>query len=378
MHSKKIRVGVLYGGRSGEHEVSLQSAASVVKNLDTERFEIVPIGIDKQGRWLLNDLKQLGVVPTTKSLPLLTASSEPLPAMGQFTHPNGRPVAKIEGKLFDVVFPVMHGTLCEDGTVQGLLELMDVAYVGAGVLSSALGMDKDASKRLVAAAGLKVPPYIAIKQGQWQADPIYYQKWVEAEFGYPVFVKPANTGSSVGVHKVKRAADLLSAVSDAFLYDVKILVEKAIDAREIELSVLENIAYGSPPLVSVPGEVVPQQHEFYSYAAKYLDENGADLLIPAPLNSKQTKKAQELAAQVFEILNCEGMARADLFLDKNSGEFIFNEINTIPGFTQISMYPKLWEASGIPYQDLLSRLIDLALARHERKLNLKRDWAIEG
>lgn len=378
MHAKKVRVGVLYGGRSGEHEVSLQSAASVVKNLDPERFEIVPIGIDKQGHWLLNDLQQLGVVPSTKFLPLQTPSSEHLPAIGQFTHPNDKPVLKREGKLFDVVFPVLHGTLCEDGTIQGMLELMDVAYVGAGVLSSALGMDKDASKRLVAAAGLKTPPYIAIKLGQWQKNSGYYQKWIEEEFSYPVFVKPANTGSSVGVHKVKRAEDLLAAVTDSFLYDVKILIEKAIDAREIELSVLENIHYAEPPLVSIPGEIVPQQgHEFYSYASKYLDENGAQLLIPAPLDNKQTQTAQEMAVQVFEILNCEGMARADLFLDRKSGEFYFNEINTIPGFTQISMYPKLWEASGISYQNLLSRLIDLALARHERKQNLKRDWAIE-
>ncbi len=376
MHSKKIRVAVLYGGRSGEHEVSLQSAASVVKNLNTERFEIIPIGIDKQGRWLLNNFAHLGVGSATKSLLLQTTSSEQLPSITHFSPANNKPLAKIDGKLFDVAFPVMHGTLCEDGTLQGMLELMDVAYVGAGVLSSALGMDKDASKRLVAAAGIKVPPYIAIKQSQWQKDASYYQQWVAKEFSYPVFVKPANTGSSVGVHKVNDAEQLASAVTDAFLYDVKILIEKAIDAREIELSVLENLNYGSPALVSVPGEVVPR-HAFYSYAAKYLDEKGAELLIPAPLNAEQTLQAQRLAGEVFEILNCEGMARADLFLDKKTGELIFNEINTLPGFTQISMYPKLWEASGIPYSDLLTRLIDLALARHERKQNLKRDGAIE-
>lgn len=376
MKPKKIRVAVLYGGRSGEHEVSLQSAASVVKNLDRDRFEIVPIGIDKQGHWLLNDPEQLALKENTKFLPLQTANSQILPSPGHINGSSFNTLAKsTEDKLFDVVFPVMHGTLCEDGTVQGLLELMNVAYVGAGVLSSALGMDKDASKRLVAAAGIPIPPYVAIKHCEWQSGQSYYQDWVEKQWGYPLFVKPSNTGSSVGVHKVKQREDLQHAVEDAFLYDVKILIEKAVDAREIELAVLENNEYGAPPLISIPGEIVPT-HEFYSYAAKYLDENGAKLLIPALLDKQQALKAQEMAKQVFEILNCEGMARADLFLDKHSGEFIFNEINTIPGFTQISMYPKLWEASGLSYQNLLSRLIDLALARHERKQGLKRDWAI--
>lgn len=377
MNPKKIRVAVLYGGRSGEHEVSLQSAASVVKNLDQERFEIVPIGIDKQGQWLLNDLNQLRLNSVEKSLPVRTDDHEPLSSPNHLAvrvnHQSNN--VKVEGRFFDVVFPVMHGTLCEDGTVQGMLELMDVAYVGAGVLSSALGMDKDVSKRLVAAAGLKVPAYIVIKQGAWQSDAAYYENLIAKQFGYPVFVKPANTGSSVGVHKVNEPKDLIPAVADAFLYDVKILVEKAVAAREIELSVLENPRHGAAPLVSIPGEIVPKL-EFYSYAAKYLDENGAELLIPAPLMPDQIKQAQELAKQVFEILDCEGMARVDLFLDKNTGEFIFNEINTIPGFTQISMYPKLWEASGLSYQDLLSKLIELALARYERKRALKREWAL--
>lgn len=374
MNQQKIRVAVLYGGRSGEHEVSLQSAASVVKNMDHERFEIIPIAIDKQGRWLLNDYQQLGLSPSTKALALKTEKSELLSSLGHLPAKPGQTSGN--GKLCDVVFPVLHGMLCEDGTVQGMLELMDIAYVGAGVLSSALGMDKDASKRLIAAAGLKIPAYVSIKLGSWQNDAAYYQKYIEKEFGYPVFVKPCNTGSSVGVHKVNRAEDLVKAAEDAFLYDVKILIEKAIDGREIELAVLENLNYGSPALVSLPGEVVPI-HEFYSYAAKYLDEKGAKLIVPAALSPEKTKEVQHLAERIFEILDCEGMARVDLFLDKNTGEFIFNEINTIPGFTQMSMYPKLWEASGLAFKNLTSHLVDLALARHERRQNLKREWAVQ-
>jgi len=362
----KIRVAVFYGGRSGEHEVSLQSAASVVQNLDRERFDIVPIGIDKQGHWLLNDVDQLILESPAKSLSIQTSKTKAL-AKGELA--NG------SGKLFDVVFPVMHGSFGEDGATQGLLELMDMAYVGAGVLGSALAMDKDTSKRLVAAAGLPIVPYLTIKHGAWQNQQAFYQNKVTQELGYPVFVKPANTGSSVGVHKVKTAAELIAAVEDAFLYDTKILIEQGVNAREIELSVLENPNYGEAALVSVPGEIVPQ-HEFYSYAAKYLDASGADLLIPAPLSAEQVKQAQAMASQIFEILECEGMARVDLFLDKNTNQFVFNEINTIPGFTQISMYPKLWEASGLSYQKLLSCLVDLALARHERKQGLKREWAI--
>jgi D-alanine-D-alanine ligase len=363
---QKIRVAVLYGGRSGEHEVSLHSAASVVKNLDRERYEVVPIGIDKQGRWLLNDIAQMKITADTKLLTLQTKDAETLPSLV---------TNKDAAKIFDVVFPVMHGALCEDGTIQGLLELMDVPYVGAGVLGSAIGMDKDVAKRLVSAAGMPVANYLCIKQGAWQVDPTYHAKVIAENLEYPVFVKPANTGSSVGIHKVKKPQDLAAAMADAFLYDVKVLVEKALSVREIELSVLENVEHGMSPLVSVPGEIVPQ-HEFYSYAAKYLDENGAQLLISAPLSPEQIKRAQQLAGHIFEVLECEGMARVDLFLDKNTDEFYFNEINTIPGFTQISMYPKLWEASGVGYSELLTRLIELAFVRHQRKQKLKREWAV--
>jgi D-alanine-D-alanine ligase len=363
---KKIRVAVLYGGRSGEHEVSLHSAASVIKNLNRERFEIVPIGIDKQGRWLLNNLEQMKITADTKLLVMPSTAKETLPTL--IMHKEAQ-------KVFDVAFPVMHGTLCEDGTLQGLLELMDVPYVGAGVLGSAIGMDKDVAKRLVSGVGIPVAHYLCIKQGAWLTDPAFYIKTIAENLEYPVFVKPANTGSSVGIHKVKQVQDLTAAINDAFLYDVKVLVEQALNAREIELSVLENNEYGKPPLVSVAGEIVPS-HEFYSYTAKYLDEHGAQLLIPAPLTAEQLQRAQQLAGRIFEVLECEGMARVDLFLDKHTDEFYFNEVNTIPGFTQISMYPKLWEASGLAYSDLLTRLIELALARHQRKQHLKREWAL--
>lgn len=364
MSSKKLRVAVLYGGRSGEHEVSLQSAASVIKNLDRDKFEVIPIGIDKQGHWLLNDIKQLPLDNSTKSLILQTENAQMLSAPGQLT--NG------SGNLCDVIFPVLHGPLGEDGTVQGLLELAEIPYVGARVLGSAIGMDKDVAKRLAIGAGIPVGPYVTFNQGQWKKNSQHYKDLI-AQLSYPVFVKPTNIGSSVGITKVKAEQDLNSAIEEALQYDVKIIVEKAIPAREIEVAILENSEYGAMPLASIPGEIVPN-HEFYSYEAKYLDENGAELLIPAQLDAAQVKQAQELAIRIFTALECESMARVDLFLDKQTNKLYFNEINTIPGFTQISMYPKLWEATGVSYQELLSRLIQLAVSRHERKRNLKYEF----
>jgi D-alanine-D-alanine ligase len=267
---------------------------------------------------------------------------------------------------------VIHGSFGEDGTLQGLLELADIAYVGPGVLSSAMGMDKDIAKRLVLAEGIAIAPYLSIKKGQWSFEKNEIIKTIQSKLGFPVFVKPANTGSSLGVSKVKSIDSLAMAIDEAFLYDTKILVEQAVNAREIELSVLENPEYGRQPLVSIPGEIIPN-HEFYSYEAKYLDPDGAGLAIPADLTQEQIKRAQELAQKIFTTLECEGMARVDLFLDRDSGSFIFNEINTIPGFTTISMYPKLWQASGISYKDLLSKLIDLAVARQERKRMIKHE-----
>lgn len=279
--------------------------------------------------------------------------------------------------MFDVIFPVIHGTLCEDGTVQGLLELADLPYVGCGVLASAIGMEKDISKRLIRAAGILTPDYRVINRGHWENNPKQFCESVAQELGFPLFVKPVNTGSSVGVEKVKRSEDLAAAIQNAFCYDTKIIVEKGIDAIELELAVLESEDYGSDPIVSVVGEVRPAKgHEFYSYASKYLDENGAELLIPAPIEDKLQLRAQEMAKNIFKILECEGMARVDLFLERHTQQIYFNEINTIPGFTQISMYPKLMNASGIKYSELLTHLIQLAIARHQRKVNLSREYII--
>lgn len=377
MSFRKIRVAVLYGGRSGEHEISLQSAASVIRNLDPDRFEIIPIGIGRDGSWHRNDLA-LVAGDGARSLPVFSDT----PAVVLPPYGGDAPAALVGlgagggTESIDVVFPVMHGPLCEDGSVQGLCELADVPYVGAGVLASAVGMDKDVAKRLAAAAGIPIVPYLALRKDRWERERAggagSVKQWIAANLGYPVFVKPANMGSSVGVHKVGSESDLEGALDDAFRFDLKVLVERGVDAREIELSVLENPDDSGEPLVSLPGEIAPS-HEFYSYEAKYLDEDGAALLIPADLSGDEQEQCRAMARDVFTALECEGMARVDLFLDRTSGRFYFNEVNTIPGFTTISMYPKLWEASGISYGDLLSRLIDLAIARHARKRGLVRE-----
>lgn len=379
--TNKIRVAVLYGGRSGEHEVSLISATNVIQNLDKSRFEIVPIGIDKQGAWYLGD-DSCKKLENNGSLQLRQDSEKMLFApnlIGNYltSKSNGELAtsAKQVDRLFDVVFPVIHGTLCEDGTVQGMLELADVPYVGCGVLASAVGMDKDVSKRLVAAAGVDVAPYVVIKHGQWKKNPARFCDAVEEQLTFPVFVKPANAGSSVGVHKVKNATDLVSAIDDAFLYDTKILVEQGIDAMELEVSVLESLDDGAEPFVSVVGEIKPcNGHEFYSYTAKYLDENGAEIIIPALISEDLQNEVRVAVRKIFAALDCEGMARVDMFLEKGTNRIYFNEINSIPGFTQISMYPKLMAASGISYADLLTHLVELALSRHARRTRLNRDF----
>lgn len=376
---KKIRVAVLYGGRSGEHEVALRSAASVINNLDRSRFEIVPIGIDKTGKWHLAGPELLQrktvLLPIYRNTPEVVMPAAPAAKETAVVPVNPGQIAAgaASSQAFDVVFPVIHGTNGEDGTVQGLFELAEVAYVGCGVLASAVGMDKDFAKRLVAGAGVPVVPSFTIKKGEWASKKDAFLARAEKELGIPCFVKPSNSGSSVGVHKVKSREQFASAVEDALRFDVKVLVEKAISAREIELSVLENPVYGEPPLVSVAGEVNPM-HDFYSYEAKYLDENGAQLLIPAKLSKEELAAAQKIARKAFEALECEGLARVDLFMDKATGEFYFNEVNTMPGFTSISMYPKMWEASGVSYSELLTKLIELALARHDRKKALVRDF----
>jgi D-alanine-D-alanine ligase len=371
---RKVRAAVLYGGRSGEHEVSLQSAASVITHLDGSRFEIVPVAIDKQGRWYLNDISLL---KGKKSLPVFKDAPKVLLPPNPADTSSGSALIGLSGsgepRTIDVVFPVMHGPLCEDGTIQGLLELADVPYVGSGVLASAVAMDKEMTKRLVREAGLPIVSYVSLKHELWKKEKESSAERIQKELGYPVFVKPANLGSSVGVHKVKKPSALNAALEDAFKYDTKVLVEAAVNAREIEVSVLENPDAGADPLVSVAGEINPT-HEFYSYEAKYLDEKGATLIIPAKLSPEQTKCVQYLAKRAFLAIECEGMARVDLLLDRTSGKFFFNELNTIPGFTSISMYPKLWEASGISYKELLSRLVDLAVSRHKRKKVLVREF----
>jgi len=368
---KKLRVAVIYGGRSGEHEISLQSAASVIRNLNPDRFEVVPVGIDKEGRWHLNDVKLIQA--GSKSLPIFKDAPEvvlpPHPqalSTGLISMGSGKP------SQVDVVFPVMHGPLCEDGSIQGLLELAQVPYVGMGVLGSAIGMDKEVAKRLAHERGLPVVPYVSLRKKDWLHSKAECEKRVWAELQTPVFVKPTNLGSSLGAHKVKTKSELTAAIDDAFQYDTKVLVEKAISAREIELSALEDSKAPHGVFISVPGEIEPT-HEFYSYEAKYIDEQGAKLIIPAQLSKQQVEECQNLARRVFIALEGESMARVDLFLDKETGKIYFNEVNTIPGFTVISMYPKLLEASGISYSELLTRLVDLALVRHAERSALKRE-----
>lgn len=374
-NSKKIRVLVLYGGRSGEHEVSLRSAASVVKNLDRDKYEIITIGIDKKGQWHHVSPHLIESRPDSQTLPLPEDSPRAmLPPRSDATQVDLLPLegAAAIAKI-DVVFPVMHGPLCEDGTIQGLFETAGVAYVGAGVLGSAIGMDKDVAKRLIAQAGLPYVPFVVCKDHEWRSQADAIRDRIDRELGYPVFVKPANLGSSVGVSKVSRPDLLGAAMEKALRFDRKILIERGIDGREIEVSVMDSLDPSEPPLASLAGEIVPKQ-DFYSYEAKYLDDNGAELLIPAKLDEQQMAEVRALAQKVFTTLECEGMARVDFFLDRNSGKIYFNEINTIPGFTTISMFPKMWEATGISYAELLSRLLELAIRRHERKLRLERSF----
>lgn len=382
-HQKKIRVAVLYGGRSGEHEVSLLSAKNVIQYLDPDLFEVVPIGIDKQGAWYLGQNISQKELSASTSLQLHAQADRLLFNPDQIVKRTLAvskellPQFNASDKLFDVVFPAIHGIFCEDGTIQGLLELADVPYVGCNVLSSAVGMDKDVSKRLMVNAGVPVPLFTVIKHGQWQQNPAYFCELVMQQLGMPVFVKPANTGSSVGVSKVKNSADLMKAINEAFQYDLKVVVEKGLDVIELEVAVLESENPGEPPIVSKVGEVKPH-HEFYSYAAKYLDENGAELMIPASVSPEIQEEARELAQRIFNVLDCEGMARVDLFLERGTNRLYFNEINTLPGFTQISMYPKLMAASGVSYSELLTRLIRLAMQRHEAKSKLHREYVANG
>ncbi|MEJ2210326.1 MAG: D-alanine--D-alanine ligase [Anaerolineae bacterium] len=359
---KKTRVGLIFGGRSGEHEVSLMSAQGVMGAIDRDKYEVVPIGITKEGRWLASG-------DPMKAL----ASGEP----GRSNHaallaePSRQGLMRLEGREqalmavkvaeLDVIFPILHGPFGEDGTVQGLLELAGLPYVGAGVAASAVGMDKILFKDIMLAHGLPIVPYVAIKRKGWEQDPDEVIARIEAEIGYDAFVKPANLGSSVGITKAHNRSELRAALDEAARYDRKLLAEKAVDGREIEVSVLGNDA----PIASVPGEIVPS-NEFYDYAAKYLDDE-SQLLIPAPIPDEVAQQIREMAIQAYVAIDCAGMARADFLLDRGSGQVYINELNTLPGFTPISMYPKLWEASGLPYAELIGRLIELALERHADK-----------
>jgi D-alanine-D-alanine ligase len=361
---KRIRVGVLFGGRSGEHEVSLLSAASVIQALDPDKYETVPIGISKDGRWLAGSAAQKLLPPVLsevlRSGDRVMLSADPTVA-ALVPVSDSRP----DALRVDVVFPVLHGTYGEDGTVQGLLDLAGLPYVGSGVLGSAVGMDKDMQKRLFLQAKLPVGDFLALQRSEWEKSRNGVLGTIRKKFRFPVFVKPATLGSSVGMTKAHDAKELAAAMDLAAEFAQKILVERAIRGREIEVSVLGN----EDPKASIPGEIVPHR-EFYDYAAKYLEE-GTRLLIPAKLNRAQVKRFQEYAVRAFRTLECLGMARVDFFLENRTGRILLNEINTIPGFTSISMYPKLWEASGLSYRDLLARLIELALAQHHEKQRTK-------
>lgn len=359
---RKLRVAVVFGGRSAEHEISLLSAQNIVATLDREKYEPVLIGIDRAGRWYLNEGSMRLLDAADAGRIRLAEDSTPVGLVS--TGPTSHLVADGGGELgsVDVIFPVLHGPYGEDGTIQGLAKLADIPCVGAGVLGSAVGMDKDVMKRLLRDAGIAVAPWV-IARANRPDEPTF--ETAREELGLPLYVKPANLGSSVGISRAEDADAYSRALRDAFAYDRKVLVETAIRGREIECSVLGNDA----PIASVPGEVIPADG-FYSYRAKYLDENGAQLLIPADLTDRQRSIVQETAIATFQALCCEGMARVDGFLTADD-TFVVNEINTIPGFTRISMYPKLFEASGISPFELIDRLIALAIERHEADARLR-------
>jgi D-alanine-D-alanine ligase len=361
---RKIRVGLIFGGRSGEHEVSLMSAQGVMNALDKEKYKVVPIGITKEGRWLASGdpMKALSSGMAAESNPAaLLAEPTQRGLMRLEEREQQQGLTAVHLSQLDVIFPILHGPYGEDGTVQGLLELAGIPYVGAGVTASAVGMDKALFKDIMRANDLPVVPYLVIKRKAWEQNPEQVVGQIESSIGYDCFVKPANLGSSVGISKAHNRAELHTALDEAACYDRKLIAEVAVDAREIEVSVLGN----DEPIASVPGEIVPC-NEFYDYAAKYLDGE-SDLLIPAPIPAETAELIRKLAVDAYLAIDCAGMARADFLLDRKTDQVYVNEVNTLPGFTPISMYPKLWEATGMPYSELLDRLIELALERHDDK-----------
>ncbi len=383
---KKTRVGVLFGGRSGEHEVSLLSAASVVEAIDKTKYEVVPIGITQDGRWLTADHAErllhglraedrhlrAGDPESTPGAAVLakgeTVMVPPVPGHELQPFESDLPHRRASDRAInvDIIFPVLHGTFGEDGTIQGLLELADIPYVGAGVLGSAAGMDKDVMKRLFRQAGLDIVKHLTVLRSHWEDDPKKVRREIEKALNYPLFVKPANLGSSVGISKVHDRGELDAAMNEAAKFDRKIIVEQGVGgkngrAREIECSVRGN----DEPQASVPGEIIPGA-EFYDYNAKYIDE-GSKPIIPAKLTRARQKKVQEMAVKAFLAVDCSGLARVDFLMEPKTDRIYVNEINTMPGFTSISMYPKLWVASGISYPELIDRLIQLGLERFEEK-----------
>ncbi len=373
--SEKLKVAVLFGGRSGEHEVSLASAHSVIANLDPAKYDVIPVGITREGKWVVGGgnspnpiaaLEQENLAGTRSATILADPARQGLQVLDN----QDEAAQMAQMSQVDIIFPVLHGTFGEDGTLQGLLEMADVPYVGAGVLCSAVAMDKIMFKHVCIAQGLPIPDFVVLTRRQWEHNPQKALKGIEAQLTYPIFTKPANLGSSVGITKCHNRDRLIQGLDEAARYDRRILVEQAVpEAREIEVSVLGN----EDPTASVPGEIVPSR-EFYDYAAKYLDEdkNASELLIPAPLEPEMTDKIRQMAVDAYRAIDGAGMARVDFLLSRKTGKLYLNEINTIPGFTSISMYPKLWEASGVPYKRLLSWLIDLALERHQENARSER------
>ncbi|HVB64001.1 MAG TPA: D-alanine--D-alanine ligase family protein [Nitrolancea sp.] len=360
----KIRVGVIFGGRSGEHDVSLRSAEAIINAVDRDQFEVVPIGIARDGRWItggnplleLADCSQLPLAdPESRDLAEVTA----IPARQESLSLDVR--SSRWAQDVDVLFPVLHGPWGEDGTVQGMLELANVPYVGAGVLASAVGMDKITSKQLFERLGLPVAPWTSVLRRDWRRDPDAVAEKIEREIGYPCFTKPANLGSSVGIDKVHHAGELAAAMDEAARHDRKILIELGLDARELEVSVLGN----DDPVTSVVGEIIPA-NEFYDFEAKYVDDR-SELLIPAAIDASLSEEIRALAIGAFKAIDGAGMARVDFFLERATNHVYLNEINTIPGFTQASMYPRLWAASGLSFRDLVTRLVELAIERHSER-----------
>ncbi len=371
MVHRRIRVGVIFGGRSGEHDVSLRSARAVIGALDPARFEVVPLGITREGRWLTGG-DPLARLEAGSALARLegragddaAGAGGELTTVGSATPPIfaiGREQGAMHGPV-DVIFPVLHGPRGEDGTIQGMLELADIPYVGAGVLASAVAMDKALTKVVLAQAGIPQAPWLTLLTRDWAREPGAVEARVARDLGYPCFVKPANMGSSVGITKVGQPGELAAALELAASYDRKLVIEAGIDARELEIGVLGN----DDPLVSAISEIAPTG-EFYDYAAKYVDDAGAHYTLPADIPPEAAEELRALALLAYKTIDCAGMARIDFFLERGTGRILLNEINTIPGFTAISQYPKMWEASGLPFQELVERLIALAIERHDEK-----------